>query len=57
MLVVERGYDVEGARKRYRFFVGNPDSQEGKLVVEYLGTVLGETTSRGRQNYNVSGIT
>jgi hypothetical protein len=41
-LVVDRRYDVAGARKRYRLFVGNPDSEEGKLVVEYLSTVLGE---------------
>lgn len=48
MLVVERRYDVEGARKRYRLFVGNPDSEEGKLVVEYLSTVLGEDDQAGR---------
>ncbi len=42
MLVVDRRYDVEGAKKRYRLFVGNPDSEQGRLVVEYLSTVLGE---------------
>jgi hypothetical protein len=41
-LVVDRRYDVAGAQKRYRLFVGNPASEEGKLVVEYLSTVLGE---------------
>jgi hypothetical protein len=41
-LVIDRRYDVAGAQKRYRLFVGNPASEEGKLVVEYLSTALGE---------------
>jgi hypothetical protein len=42
MLVVDRKFDVAAAKKMYRLFVGNPDSDQGKLVVEYLSTVLGE---------------
>jgi hypothetical protein len=40
--VVDRRYDAASATKVYRLFVGDPVSEQGKLVVEYLTTVLGE---------------
>src|SRR3974390_2599655 len=47
-LVVDRTFSVAEAKKYYRLYVGNPDSDEGKLVVEYLSTVLGEDAPAGQ---------
>lgn len=41
-LVIDRRYDRESARKLYRLFVGDPDSPQGRNIVEYLATALGE---------------
>jgi hypothetical protein len=40
--VLDRRFDMAAAKKVYRLFVGDPESEQGKQVVEYLTTVLGE---------------
>ena len=41
-LVTMRDYDEESARRYYELWVGDPDSEQGKKVIEYLITVLGQ---------------
>ena len=40
-IVVMRKYDHESARRYYKSMVGDPDSEQGEKVIEYLTTVLG----------------
>jgi hypothetical protein len=39
-MVYLRTYDEKSARKYYQMMVGDPDSEEGKKIIEYLTTVL-----------------
>jgi hypothetical protein len=41
-LVISRQFDQELATRQYKKFVGDPDSDEGRTVIKYLTTVLGE---------------
>lgn len=41
-LVLDRRFDEADAKKFYRLYVGNPDTDQGRRIVEYLTTVLGE---------------
>ena len=41
-LVIIRSYDEKSARTYYEMMVGDPDSEQGKKVIEYLVAVLGE---------------
>jgi hypothetical protein len=41
-LVLSAQFDRELATKQYRKFVGDPDSEEGRKVIKYLITYLGE---------------
>jgi cytochrome c553 len=40
-VVVSAQFDEKLARKQYKLFVGDPDSEEGQKVVKYLTTFLG----------------
>jgi mono/diheme cytochrome c family protein len=40
-VVLSAQFDEKLARKQYKLFVGDPDSEDGKKVVKYLTTVLG----------------
>lgn len=40
-VVVSAQFDEKLARKQYKLFVGDPDSEEGQKVVKYLTTYLG----------------
>lgn len=40
-VVLSAQFDETLARKQYKLFVGDPDSEEGQKVVKYLTTVLG----------------
>jgi len=40
-IVVMKKYDRESARRYYKSMVGDPDSEQGQKVIEYLTTVLG----------------
>ncbi|HYB22001.1 MAG TPA: hypothetical protein VEH09_13780 [Thermodesulfobacteriota bacterium] len=40
-IVYLRVYDENSARKYYENMVGDPDSDQGRKVIEYLTTVLG----------------
>ena len=39
---VSRVYNEKTARKDYELMLGNPDTEQGKMIIEYLVTVLGE---------------
>mgnify|MGYP003352399020 CR=1 FL=1 len=41
-LVIDRRYDEAEAKKFYRLMVGDPESEQGRLIVRYLTTALGE---------------
>ena len=41
-VVVSSQFDEKLARKQYKLFVGDPDSEEGQKVVKYLTTTLGQ---------------
>jgi len=41
-LVISTQFDQELARRQYKKFVGDPDSEDGRKVIKYLTTVLGE---------------
>lgn len=41
-LVISTQFDQELATRQYKKFVGDPDSEEGRKVIKYLTTVLGE---------------
>ena len=40
-MVYMRTFDEQSARKYYEIMVGDPDSEQGKKIIEYLTTVLG----------------
>ena len=40
-VVISAQFDEKLARKQYKLFVGDPDSEEGQKVIKYLTTVLG----------------
>lgn len=40
-VVISTQFDEALAKKMYRQFVGDPDSDQGRRVVKYLTTVLG----------------
>ena len=40
-MVYLRTFDEKSARKYYEIMVGDPDSEQGKKIIEYLTTVLG----------------
>ena len=40
-MVYLRTFDEQSARKYYEVMVGDPDSEQGKKIIEYLTTVLG----------------
>ncbi len=40
--VIYRVYDEKMAREYYDSMLGNPDTEQGKMIIEYLVTVLGE---------------
>lgn len=40
-MVYLRTFDEKSARKYYDLMVGDPDSEQGKKLIEYLTTVLG----------------
>jgi hypothetical protein len=40
-VVLSVQFDTALARQQYKLFVGDPDSEEGKKVVQYLTTALG----------------
>lgn len=40
-VVISTKFDEDLAKRQYKRFVGDPDSEEGKKVIEYLTTVLG----------------
>lgn len=41
-VVISTRFDDALAKKMYKRFVGDPESEQGKQVVEYLTTMLGE---------------
>src|SRR3954453_20594259 len=41
-VVLSAQFDEKLARKQYKLFVGDPDSEEGQKVVKYLTTTLGQ---------------
>ena len=40
-VVLSAQFDQALARKQYKLFVGDPDSEDGQKVIKYLTTVLG----------------
>ncbi|NDU93101.1 MAG: hypothetical protein G3I10_10965 [Ferrovum sp.] len=40
-VVLSKQFDEALARRQYKLFVGDPDSEEGQKVIKYLTTVLG----------------
>ncbi len=40
-IVLSTQFDEALARRQYKLFVGDPDSEEGQKVIKYLTTVLG----------------
>jgi hypothetical protein len=40
-VVLSTQFDEALARKQYKLFVGDPDSEDGQKVIKYLTTVLG----------------
>ncbi|WP_336489286.1 hypothetical protein [Methylobacterium nigriterrae] len=40
-VVLSAQFDEKLARKQYKLFVGDPDSDEGQKVIKYLTTTLG----------------
>ena len=40
-MVYLRTFDEKSARQNYETMVGDPDSAQGKKIIEYLTTVLG----------------
>jgi hypothetical protein len=40
-VVLSTQFDEALARRQYKLFVGDPDSEEGQKVIKYLITVLG----------------
>jgi hypothetical protein len=40
-VVLSTQFDEALARRQYKLFVGDPDSEEGQKVIKYLTTVLG----------------
>ena len=41
-LVLDQRFTEAEAKKFYRLYVGNPDTDQGRRIIEYLTTVLGE---------------
>ncbi len=40
-VVISTQFDEALARRQYKLFVGDPDSEEARKVIKYLTTVLG----------------
>jgi hypothetical protein len=40
-IIMSTQFDEKLARRQYKLFVGDPDSEDGQKVIKYLTTVLG----------------
>ncbi len=40
-IILSTQFDEKLARRQYKLFVGDPDSEDGQKVIQYLTTVLG----------------